>query len=421
MENKIKEIIKVHGLDKAVSVVAVSGGIDSMVLLDLLRTTLAPSHLIVAHIDHGLRKASPKEAEAVRTLTESHGIRYREKKLSLSKTDEATSRTERYRWLKELADEEKAAYIITAHHLDDQLETVIMNLVRGTGPLEIWGMRELEGNILRPLLSFSRTEIENYTKEHGLKFFDDKSNQDVDYTRNRIRLRVIPELKKINPSLYQVFVREYKLGQEAQDFLELETDNALQSVVSDNRVNLEAFLRLPSFIRKELIKRLLHKFSRRPADIYQKNVEAVLALIDKKGSKKTFLSDLMIEKTYKELIFDSQNLEIEESKSLGLGETEFNGFTFILMEGIGTANKKRILLPKEFSGNLRVRNWHPGDKIKTNYGTKKVQDLFVDAKIDRRERSRWPIVMLGDEILWVPLLQAAKIDKTNNKLILEVK
>jgi tRNA(Ile)-lysidine synthetase-like protein len=104
-----------------------------------------------------------------------------------------------------------------------------------------------------------------------------------------------------------------------------------------------------------------------------------------------------------------------------LGSTKFNGRTITLSKGPARANKKRLLLPDSFSDNLVVRTWRPGDKIKSSCGTKKVQDVFVDAKVNKEERMRWPIITHNEEIIWIPLLQAAEIKKGNKNLTLEVK
>lgn len=422
MEAEIKNIIKRYGLLESVSIVAVSGGLDSVVLLDLLARFLAPANLIVAHVDHGLRRASAGEAKLVRSLAERYGLQYLEERLKLKERDEATAREGRYRWLRKIKEKHQASYIITAHHLDDQLETIIMNLVRGVGPFELWGMKELQGDIMRPLLSVPKEELRQYAAKHRLAYCEDESNRDIKYTRNRIRHTVIPALKEINPLLTRVVNREIALGREAQDYLEQLIKNSERRVVNSNSINLERFKRLHPYLQKELIKRMLQRVTGREADIYQKNVGAVMEILTKNGTKVTELRGVRVEKTYRSLIFGAERTQGPKSKKLKLGEeVEFNGFVLTLKAGSRARGKNKLLLPVGFSDNLRVRTWRSGDKIKASFGTKKIQDVFTDAKIDRRDRQRWPIVVHDREVIWVPGLLAAKLDGDDKKLIVEVK
>lgn len=421
MEAKIKDVITRYGLTSGVSVIAVSGGIDSVVLLRVLSKYLEKNNLVVAHLNHGLRKASSDEARFVKDLAGKYELTYEEGTLHNAKRDEASLRRERYKWLQAVARNNGAKYIITAHHLDDQLETIILNLTRGTGPLEIWGMDECEGNILRPLLSFPKSEITKYAKNNRLSFRLDKSNNDVTYARNRIRREVVPSLLAVNPALYPVVKREVDLGREAKAAMESLLEKYAKKYVKDNVLELKFFEVAPVYLQKEMVRTMLKRASGREGDVYQKNVAEVLSLVAKKGSKQTKLGRLTIVKNYKSLVFGPETVKTDAPRQLGLGSTNFNGRTITLSKGPARANKKRLLLPDSFSDNLVVRTWRPGDKIKSSCGTKKVQDVFVDAKVDREERMRWPIITHDEEIIWIPLLQAAEIKKGNKNLTLEVK
>lgn len=421
MEAKIRDVVTRYGLASGVSVVAVSGGVDSVVLLRILCKYLGRNNLIVAHLNHGLRRASSAEAKFVKNLAEKYGLIYKEKTLRNAKRDEASLRLERYKWLQSVANDNGARYIITAHHLDDQLETIILNLIRGTGPLEIWGMNECEGNLLRPLLDFPKSEIAKYAKNNGLEFCEDKSNYDVSYARNRVRQKVVPNLLAVNPALYRVIKREVGLGREAKAALRSILDKYAEKYVRGNTIDLRFFESAPIYFQREMILKMLKEAIGREGDIYQKNVAEILNLLTKKGSKKTQLGHLTVVKNYKSLVFGPEGPKIDAPRRLRLGSNRFNGRVITLSRGTARANKRRLLLPDSFSDNLVVRTWRPGDKIKSNCGTKKVQDIFVDAKVDREERKRWPIITHKEEIIWIPLLQAAEIKNRNKNLILEVK
>lgn len=423
MDKKTQEIIKKYGLDRVVSIIAVSGGADSVVLLDILAKVLPADKLIVAHVNHGLRKESAAEALFVSNLAAHYGLKYLQKSLNLAKKDEATARDKRYRWFRSVAKDNKAAYIITAHHLNDQMETVILNLVRGTGPLEIWGMKEHEAGILRPLLTTTKAEILSYARKHRLKFHEDSSNADVRYARNRIRRNIIPELAKINPSFEKTILGELALGQEAGDFVDKYLLKTERRLVKGNRIELAGLKRLHPYIVKEIIKRQLQLQTGKTADIYQKNVTAVTDLFYLPGQKETNLGKLKVRKTYKALIFGPKDQISDKAQDIKLGQvTKFNDFKLCARLGAGRSNKNNILLPVGFSGNLKVRTWRRGDKIEAKFGTKKIQDVFSDAKIEVAERLRWPIITYKGRIVWVPGLIAAKDAKKSNKnLIIEVK
>jgi tRNA(Ile)-lysidine synthase len=423
MDKTIKTFIKRYGLDEAISIIAVSGGADSVVLLDILAKALPAEKLIVAHINHGLRKASFLEAGYVRGLAEGLHLKYFETTLRLGKTSEATSREKRYGWLRQLAQKQGAKYIITAHHLDDQVETLLLNITRGTGPLEAWGMRELERGILRPLLDFPKSDLVEYAKTRHLKFFEDQSNLDVKYSRNRIRHEVVPTLEKINPNLKQTIRREISLAHQMNDFFEDHIAKVEKKLTSGDRLDLIELKRQPVFIAKEIIRRKLHQKTGRKDSVYQKNVESVMDLLQTSGTKKTYLGKLMVTKTYKYLIFGDKPTQKLTERGLVLNKwVSFGGFLIRARIGTGKATKNNILLPVGFSDNLKVRTWQTGDRIEAKFGTKKIQDVFGDAKIEVSERYCWPLVTSHGNIVWVPRLIAGKSARKNNKnLIIEVK
>jgi tRNA(Ile)-lysidine synthetase-like protein len=262
-----------------------------------------------------------------------------------------------------------------------------------------------------------------YAKNNRLKYYEDVSNKDINFSRNRIRRLVIPELLKINPAFYSSISREVDLGQEAADFFQGHLRKVKSRVVVGNKIDISKLNKLHPFIAKEVIRQVLHESTGKKADVYQKNVLAVYDLVDKKGAKETKLGQLTIRKTYKYLIFGETPATTSKSKKLIVGEDLlFNGNRITSRYGVSKPSKNNILLPEEFSGNLRVRTWRKGDKIKAEFGSKKIQDVFVDAKIESTDRLRWPVVTHKGEIVWLPKLIASKYaQKKGRSLILEVK
>lgn len=172
-------------------IVAVSGGVDSVVLLDMLHR-LTNHQLIVAHFDHGIREDSADDAAFVAELAARYGLPFEVRREELGETaSEEKARQRRYAFLRELAEKHRA-HIVTAHHYDDAVETVALNLSRGTG----WrGLAALDSDIVRPLLHLSKSHLRDYANRQNLEWHEDSTNQSDKYLRNRIR-RTIPKLSK---------------------------------------------------------------------------------------------------------------------------------------------------------------------------------------------------------------------------------
>lgn len=173
-------------------IIAVSGGVDSVSLLHMLALQKKP--MIVAHVNHGIRDDSDRDQELVRELAAKYDLPFVTTKLELaSSTSEEKARTKRYQWLEKLAKQEDAASIVTAHHQDDVLETIVINLLRGTGWRGLASLRETSRRI-RPLLGMSKAEVVAYAIDHELTWNEDSTNESFRYLRNRVRNRIIPRL-----------------------------------------------------------------------------------------------------------------------------------------------------------------------------------------------------------------------------------
>jgi len=195
---------------------AVSGGIDSAVLLHILNQL--QYNLAVAHVNFKLRGSeSDSDASFVETLTKSYNLPYFNKTLNLGsgkrkrgESLQMLAREARYGWFDELAIEHSFEAVAVAHNLDDQVETFFINLLRGTGLAGLQGISAKKGRIVRPLLQFSRKEIESYASRNNLKFVEDSSNQKTDYLRNRLRHRVIPVLNEMQPAFSSIMASNFE-------------------------------------------------------------------------------------------------------------------------------------------------------------------------------------------------------------------
>jgi tRNA(Ile)-lysidine synthase len=408
MEAKFKQFIAEY-LNKGERVViGVSAGPDSMALLRLAEKFLV-GQFVVAHVNHGLRKESEKEEEYLAHYCAKNGLPLLTKQLNPLKATEEYLRGERYKFFRKLMVTEKASYIMVAHNLNDQAETILLNLVRGSGPLEIWGMQEREGQILRPFLTVSKSEILAYNEQLKIKYFIDESNLRNDYKRNLIRNKVIPLLESINPRFLETAGREAELGHEMAVVVQNVVASELKKIQTGNQVDLKKLKKLPLFVQKAVIREMIFEMTGKKSDVYSKNVNEVLKITHLEGSKKTTFGQFTIVKNYDKITFNPVQKRGQKTLKITVGEVQnFNGFTIKTTILDGKAVKNNILLSPEFAYNLSVRTWQAGDKIKTKGGVKKLQDLFTDAKIEAAQRQIWPILVTGDEILWVPLLAASE-------------
>lgn len=198
-----------------VLVVAVSGGVDSVVLLDSLAHQT--KNLIVAHIDHGIRADSHEDEALVRQLANEYGLPYETTQLKLGPTvSEERARIARYEWLDSVRVAHKAQAIVTAHHQDDVLETIAINLQRGTGWRGLCSLRETEQRH-RPLLSWSKTDIVTYAISHSLQWREDSTNDNLTYTRNRIRHGVVPRFTTVQREKFlQLYEAQCRVRQQIE-------------------------------------------------------------------------------------------------------------------------------------------------------------------------------------------------------------
>lgn len=233
--------------DSLVAVVAVSGGPDSLCLADATLATRERTgiHVVIAHLDHQLRgEASRQDAEFVRAYADQHGALCVVEQADVSRlaawarcSVELAARRARYTFLARVAREHRARAVALAHHADDQAETLLLRLLRGTGSLGLRGMRRLSPlpgapNLIavRPLLRFTRAQIEHYCRECGLHPRHDETNQSLDYRRNQIRHEVLPLLERYNPNLRAALARLADIAAEESAFIEQTAQETLAQI-----------------------------------------------------------------------------------------------------------------------------------------------------------------------------------------------
>lgn len=231
--------------------VAVSGGVDSVVMLDLLARN-SGLELIVAHFDHGIRKDSSKDRNFVENLAKKHGLVFESEQGQLgADASEETAREARYKFLKNIQKRYSADAIVTAHHEDDLIETAVINILRGTGPRGLASLSSRPG-LLRPLLGFTKHQIKNYADKNSLQWREDPTNQDIKYLRNYVRLEILPKMsKKAKEKLLEIIRGSYKSS--------VQINELILSLAVSLPLERQKFNELPHGVAKEILANILRE------------------------------------------------------------------------------------------------------------------------------------------------------------------
>ncbi|MFQ5882074.1 MAG: tRNA lysidine(34) synthetase TilS [Candidatus Methylomirabilales bacterium] len=409
-------------------VVAVSGGADSVVLLHCLLRLRTELSLIlhVAHFDHGLREASRRDALFVQELAASWGLSATTGSWVCEgrrgRSLQAEARRARYRFLQEVASQVGATKIALGHHRDDQAETVLLHLLRGSGLRGLRGMLAIrEGRVIRPLLGVGREEIEAYAKVHRLSFLEDPSNRDLRYLRNRIRQHLLPLLQRqYNPSIGKTLARMAALVAEDEAYLEEVAAGSLDPL-SDFRgsricMGLASLRGLAAPIRRRILERAIRSVAPE-GYLTSTHLEAVERLVARRGPSMVTLprgrwawksGDLLYLGCRENERLSPVDEELHVPGELALAEFGIRIDAAILprsmVDPLGNHPDRGYIDWQQVLPPLRVRSWRPGDRFRPwgLGGGKKLQDLFVDAKIPREDRGKVPIVEDRKGILWVP-------------------
>ena len=435
----------VHPGDRVL--VGLSGGADSVALTELL-LELKPRlgiTLVLAHLNHGLRAEAEEDEAFCRSLSERLSLPFasgradvaeRARKSKRSIEDEG--RNARYQFLEAQAAQFGAQRIAVGHTLDDQAETFLLRLLRGSGSRGLGAIHPVkDGGIVRPLIEVRRREIESYLEERGASFREDASNADPRFTRNRIRHQELPRLSSAyNPRLVETLARSASLLRDEEEWMEAETRDAFDSVaaVSGDEIRLDqkALSRHPLALRRRLIRVAIERL-RGLGNVSHRHIEDVLALAEEgQSGRELYLPGLVVELSFDQMRFASASM----ARARKARERGYNGFEYRLSiparvripECLGTLSARIAEPNRELEGTppfgnavivgfdgrlpeLKVRSPRPGDRFHPlgAPGSKSLSRYLMGRKVSRDSRSRVPLVVRGasslddsgEEILWV--------------------
>lgn len=412
-------------------VIGVSGGPDSMALLYLMNKLKheLDLFLVCAHIDHNVRVESDDERKFLERFCEKEGIFFKYMKIETYGDDnfENEARTIRYNYFDKLVKEYNAKFLLTAHHGDDLIETILMRIVRGSSLKGYSGFSrivEKDGyKILRPLITVTKEQIEKFDKENGIDYVIDRTNFDDIHTRNRYRKYVLPFLKSENPNVHLKFLKFSEILLENHAYIDKEMSNLKNKVLKEGILDIDKFKELDKVIQTKIIYSILETiYGDDLLIISDVHVNLILNLIysNKPNLTVHLPNNVICTKTYNDVSFNfyeakDEVYEIEINDIVNLP----NGKNIeIVEESEWTNNFCTRLSSKEVSLPLHVRSRRNGDKInvKKMNGTKKLKEIFIDEKIPIKDRKIWPVVLDANEnIVWIPGLRKSKFDKEKNE------
>ncbi|MDD5888243.1 MAG: tRNA lysidine(34) synthetase TilS [bacterium] len=413
--------------DGDIIVIGCSAGPDSMALVDMLLKIREKYKLslIIAHVNHNVREESVEEAEYVKNYCSKNNIVFETMTIEEYGDDnfENEARTIRYNFFDSLVQKYGANYLMTAHHGDDLIETILMRIVRGSNLNGYLGFKKIVdmGNyaIVRPLLDYTKEELEEYDLENHVQYYVDSSNSSDKYTRNRYRKYVLPFLKDEDSNVHRKFLKFSETLESASIFINKERDKALRRTLSNNLVMIDKFKEEDEYIQREILYYLLSEFYHDDLILVgDKHIDLIMNLVySKKANSFINLPNQVVANKYYNMLelkrdteaITSYEIEFDDYVTLPNNHT-IERVSDILgnSNSICRINSKDVLLP------LVVRTRKIGDKImvKGLNGSKKVKDIFIDKKVKLSLRDSWPIVVDSrGEIIWIPGIKKSKFDK----------
>lgn len=439
-EKKLEAYIEknrlLHGSDTVL--VALSGGADSVCLAKVLCNLSGKYSLniIAAHVNHMIRdKEADRDEEFCKKFCKELGLKLEILKVNVpeiakkeKKSLELAAREVRYKFFAKLCEKYGINKVATAHNKNDNAETIVMNYMRGSGTGGLCGIDAKRANIIRPLLCMEKKEILDYIKRCGLEFVTDSTNLSCDYTRNKIRLEMIPYIENnFNPNFTEVITNAAETIKADNDFLEEEAERIKDNYIKTEKdrvfIELEEFKKLHKAMRYRIIRKAVCLLKGDVSDI---GFDAVKRIDELEKGKADICSGIYANVSYKRLYFEREyekkdyQYDLLPGKTVYIAEDESCVSCEIIDKSEIKKEKNCVYFDFDKLKNLTVRNRKDGDFIKTEAGRKKIKNLFIDEKIPVFERDSIPIVTSGEDIIWICSVRRCsefKIDEKTKKAV----
>ena len=437
-------LLKEAGYANGDAVVAgVSGGPDSIALLHQLADIISPLCLHVAHLDHGMRPQSADDVRFVAAAAEKWGLPFHSKRVEVPElarrralSPEDAARLARYEFLAETAKDVGAKIVVVGHHAQDQVETILLHLLRGSGLAGLRGMLPfgpLPGSsdltLVRPLLQQTRAQIEAYLEQHDLVSIMDETNLDPTYTRNRVRLRLLPELAGYNPQIEQRILQLGSIAAAEEEAAEQTADDIWPSLLIQNgtgwlALDRRRWQRMPLALRRRTLRRAVVTLNRETSDLSFKPVEQAVEMAGRasSGQETRLPGGITMLVDYDRLLFaldpdrlptDMPQLRKNEAQALLVPGQVALANDWVLTAELVAEKPKDLLLNQDpwqvfvdiaDSGKLSVRARVPGERMQP-LGMKghsaSLQDIMVNRKLSARLRDKWPVLAAGENAVWL--------------------
>ncbi len=444
--NKVRETIRANGLieEGDTIIVGASGGPDSQFLIYALMELRKEMDftIILAHLNHLHRKEANFDESLVEETAEKFALSFRKKAASMDAyakkygiSSEDAGRRLRYEFFREIQKEYPKSKIAIAHNLDDQAETVLMRIIRGTGVEGLRAMDYRNGDIIRPILDIKKAMILDYLNSEQIPYAIDKTNFTTDYTRNKLRLDIIPKIEKINPNFKESLVKLSEIATDEISISDSYIKNIYEDIIIQRKIDSisfdkEGFESKDRAIQARLIRCAIGEIKKEIRDISKENIDNFLSLVDLANGKSIIKDDLVFLKSYK---FYKMSLRKEDSQkktgelTINIGEELSFGGKRIKISSVSDFQKKHGKNIEYFDMDkltfpLSVRFRKNGDKFKPiGLGhRKKIKDFFIDMKVDKEKREKIPLILSENDIIWVTSFRSSedyKLDPSTKNII----
>lgn len=407
-------------------IVACSGGPDSMCLIDLVTQIKEEKNvkIICAHVNHKVRLESDNEALMVERYCKKNKIIFELLEINEYKTtkfNEEDARKRRYKFFESLIQKYNAKYLLTAHHGDDLIETILMRIVRGSNLSGYVGIKKINKNknytILRPLLTTTKENIISYNKNNNIEYVIDRSNESMKYTRNRYRKKILPFLKEESKDVHLKFL---KFSEELNSYQQFVDEYIKEKeLIENNMIVINKIINESNFIKRKALEFIIKEIQTKYIfEISDNQIKEILKIINKNNKSIDLKNGFKCVSEYGLIKIIKEDSKKIDTKILDKDLCVDNFSFYFLKESSSNDNWTIRLSTNEINLPLYIRAKENKDKllVKNLNGSKKVNEIFNENKIPRAKRDSYPVIIDSDNnIIWIPGLKKSKFCKDKNE------